>query len=246
MAGLQESEGEEAASSRVVLAQDMGRGNMASRQSRVLLQEVRVFRLPFLQSACQLRQGQRYDQSCQEVKFMTALPQIGPRLELEIVKVEDGMCSGTVLYHSHVKKSPAEAAAQEKAIKARDDLRKQRRNQQVRPDTFRLRRWFASNVVNDCFDRASVVVCNPRRLTRTQEANVKRKANLKRKKEAADSAEGGGGVKKRKKEWWDQEPHGRQQYEEDDDAEYYRQEVGHTAPLSAPGANAILGGARVE
>lgn len=36
----QESEGEEAAEAKVDLAQDMGRGNLASRQSRVRLQEV--------------------------------------------------------------------------------------------------------------------------------------------------------------------------------------------------------------
>ncbi len=38
---LQESEGEEAMEAKVDLAQDMGRGNLASRQSRVRLQEVR-------------------------------------------------------------------------------------------------------------------------------------------------------------------------------------------------------------
>ena len=37
----QESEGEEAGESRVTLAQDLGRGNLAARQSRVQLQEVR-------------------------------------------------------------------------------------------------------------------------------------------------------------------------------------------------------------
>ena len=47
----QESEGEEAAEARVALPQDMGRGNLAARQSRVRLQE------------------------------------IGPRMELEVVKV---------------------------------------------------------------------------------------------------------------------------------------------------------------
>ena len=36
----QESEGEEAGESRVTLAQDLGRGNLAARQSRVHLQEV--------------------------------------------------------------------------------------------------------------------------------------------------------------------------------------------------------------
>ena len=41
---MQESEGEDAAEGRVTLAQDMGRGNLASRQSRIRLQEVRFFR----------------------------------------------------------------------------------------------------------------------------------------------------------------------------------------------------------
>ena len=36
---VQESEGEDAAESRVTLAEDVGRGNLASRQSRVKLQE---------------------------------------------------------------------------------------------------------------------------------------------------------------------------------------------------------------
>ena len=58
---LQESEGEEAAEARVALAQDMGRGNLASRQSRVRLQE------------------------------------IGPRMELQIVKVSTSM-----LFHRHL------------------------------------------------------------------------------------------------------------------------------------------------
>ena len=39
--GEQESEGEEAAEARVALPQDMGRGNLAQRNSRVRLQEVR-------------------------------------------------------------------------------------------------------------------------------------------------------------------------------------------------------------
>lgn len=30
--------------------------------------------------------------------------QIGPRMELEVVKVEEGMCSGRVLYHSYVQR----------------------------------------------------------------------------------------------------------------------------------------------
>ncbi|EIE18463.1 Brix-domain-containing protein, partial [Coccomyxa subellipsoidea C-169] len=90
-----ESEGEEAAEARVELAQDMGRGNMASRQSRVRLQE------------------------------------IGPRMELEVVKVEEGMCTGRVLYHSYVHRSAAEAAVQQQEIDEREKLRADRRRQQV-------------------------------------------------------------------------------------------------------------------
>ena len=53
----QESEGEDAEASRVTLAQDLGRGNVASRQSRVRLHE------------------------------------IGPRMELEVIKVRRGRSS---------------------------------------------------------------------------------------------------------------------------------------------------------
>jgi len=42
LARAQESEGEEAAEQRVTLAEDLGRGNLAARQSRVRLQEVRA------------------------------------------------------------------------------------------------------------------------------------------------------------------------------------------------------------
>eukprot|EP00798_Chlamydomonas_sp_ICE-L_P030067 gene30067-35036_t len=91
---LQESEGEEAEASRVTLAQDMGKGNVAARQSRVRLYE------------------------------------IGPRMELEIVKVEEGMCDGKVLYHAHVKRSATEIKAQQAQKDERERLRGERRQDQ--------------------------------------------------------------------------------------------------------------------
>ena len=36
------------------------------------------------------------------------LQEIGPRMELELVKVEEGMCEGRVLYHAYVKKTEEE------------------------------------------------------------------------------------------------------------------------------------------
>jgi hypothetical protein len=57
--------------------------------------------------------------------------QIGPRMELEIVKVEEGLCSGRVLYHSIIHKSPEEANVQQQEIDERERLRAERRRQQV-------------------------------------------------------------------------------------------------------------------
>jgi ribosome biogenesis protein SSF1/2 len=38
------------------------------------------------------------------------LTELGPRLELELLKIEEGVCEGNVIYHKHVVKTPAEAA----------------------------------------------------------------------------------------------------------------------------------------
>jgi hypothetical protein len=59
--------------------------------------------------------------------------QIGPRMELEIVKAEEGMCTGEVLYHQHINKSKAEVAEKSKEIQDREELREKRRRQQARP-----------------------------------------------------------------------------------------------------------------
>ena len=48
-----------------------------------------------------------------------------------MVKVEEGMCSGRVLYHSFIRRSAAESEAQQKEIDERERLRSERRRQQV-------------------------------------------------------------------------------------------------------------------
>eukprot|EP00775_Hariotina_reticulata_P013842 gene13842-13963_t len=58
------------------------------------------------------------------------LHEVGPRLELEIVKVEEGLCAGAVLYHAHVTKTKAQASAQQAVKDEADRLRAQRRRQQ--------------------------------------------------------------------------------------------------------------------
>ncbi|GIL97172.1 hypothetical protein Vretimale_2907, partial [Volvox reticuliferus] len=89
-----ESEGEDAEASRVTLAQNMGRGNVAARQSRVRLHE------------------------------------LGPRLDLELVKIEEGMCDGAVLFHAHVSKTREEAAELASRQEQRQALKEQRKKQQ--------------------------------------------------------------------------------------------------------------------
>lgn len=37
------------------------------------------------------------------------LSEIGPRMELEVIKEEDGLCAGAVLFHAFVEKSEQEA-----------------------------------------------------------------------------------------------------------------------------------------
>lgn len=58
--------------------------------------------------------------------------QVGPRLELEIVKVEEGLCDGRVLFHKYQQRSKAEADAQQQEWDEREALRAERRQQQVR------------------------------------------------------------------------------------------------------------------
>ncbi|WIA33942.1 hypothetical protein OEZ86_007038 [Tetradesmus obliquus] len=58
------------------------------------------------------------------------LHEVGPRLELEIIKVEEGLCGGAVLYHAHVARSKAQVSAQQAAKDEAAKLKAQRRRQQ--------------------------------------------------------------------------------------------------------------------
>lgn len=62
------------------------------------------------------------------------LDEVGPRLELRLVKVTEGIPGkeGQVMYHEFVRKSKKEVAEQKVAIAARNKLRQQRREEQER------------------------------------------------------------------------------------------------------------------
>lgn len=59
------------------------------------------------------------------------MEQVGPRLELEIVKVEEGLCDGRVLFHKYQQRSATEKALQQAEWDEKAALRDQRRRQQV-------------------------------------------------------------------------------------------------------------------
>ncbi|UJR13682.1 hypothetical protein I4U23_000694 [Adineta vaga] len=58
------------------------------------------------------------------------LTEIGPRMTLELVKIEDGLCDGEVLYHTHVSKTPEEVAELRQRTIEKKRLKEQRKREQ--------------------------------------------------------------------------------------------------------------------
>ena len=48
------------------------------------------------------------------------LTEIGPRMTLQLIKIEEGVGSGEILYHEYIKKSPEE-------VRAAEEMRKQKK-----------------------------------------------------------------------------------------------------------------------
>lgn len=58
------------------------------------------------------------------------LHEVGPRMSLQLVKVEEGLCSGAVMFHEYVKKTPEEIAQLRALVEKKEELRKQRKAEQ--------------------------------------------------------------------------------------------------------------------
>ena len=130
------------------------------------------------------------------------LQEIGPRLDLRLRKVEDGLCEGEVLFHDTVTKSAEEAEATRRRVGDRKLLRTQRRLEQE------------ANVRRKQRERE-----DQERARREQRATDARRKGLGNKvknmellRESKRDAAGAGA--------------GARGDGDDDDAEYYRQEVG--------------------
>jgi len=63
-------------------------------------------------------------------KSALKLVELGPRMRMKLMKVERGLASGDIMYHSVVKKTPEEAKKQKTKITERDTLKRQRREEQ--------------------------------------------------------------------------------------------------------------------
>ncbi|KAL5104351.1 hypothetical protein TcWFU_009013 [Taenia crassiceps] len=63
-------------------------------------------------------------------KACVRLTEIGPRLTLQLIKIEEGVNSGAVLYHSWQKRTPQEIAKQEAEVRAKEVAKAQRREEQ--------------------------------------------------------------------------------------------------------------------
>ena len=58
------------------------------------------------------------------------LHELGPRLQLRLTKVEEGLCGGRVMWHEYIHKSAEEVASMEKAHEARRQEKERRRAEQ--------------------------------------------------------------------------------------------------------------------
>lgn len=63
-------------------------------------------------------------------KSSIKLYELGPRICLELIKVENGILSGEVLFHSHIKKTTEEIEEQKKQIDLRNRLKQNRKLEQ--------------------------------------------------------------------------------------------------------------------
>jgi ribosome biogenesis protein SSF1/2 len=58
------------------------------------------------------------------------LHELGPRLRLKLVKIEEGLCRGNVVFHAFVKKSKKEIKTQMDSLKNKRDLKAERKKVQ--------------------------------------------------------------------------------------------------------------------
>lgn len=67
----------------------------------------------------------------EDCKSSVKLHEIGPRLTMQLIKIEEGLLTGEVLYHDHVVKTEDEKETLRKLIEKKRKLKEQRKKQQT-------------------------------------------------------------------------------------------------------------------
>jgi len=71
------------------------------------------------------------DQENNTTQKVIRLVELGPRMDLLLIKIEEKLCSGIVWYHRYVKKTPEELEKQQKIVEQRRILKEKRRKEQL-------------------------------------------------------------------------------------------------------------------
>jgi hypothetical protein len=58
------------------------------------------------------------------------LYELGPRMKLKLIKIEEGLCRGNVVFHSLINKSKAEIKKQLDSLKSKRELKEKRKREQ--------------------------------------------------------------------------------------------------------------------
>lgn len=83
------------------------------------------------QSHVVLAQTLKSKGNLEDCKSSVKLHEIGPRLTMQLIKIEDGLLTGEVLYHDHVVKTEDEKETLRKLIEKKRKLKEQRKKQQT-------------------------------------------------------------------------------------------------------------------
>ncbi|KAM8703458.1 hypothetical protein ACLKA7_008133 [Drosophila subpalustris] len=83
------------------------------------------------QSHVVLAQTLKSKGNLEDCKSSVKLHEIGPRLTMQLIKIEEGLLTGEVLYHDHVVKTEDEKETLRKLIEKKRKLKEQRKKQQT-------------------------------------------------------------------------------------------------------------------
>ena len=68
-----------------------------------------------------------YQDKKKDTKVAIRLHELGPRLKMRLIKIEEGLCRGNVVFHALKRKTPAEIRKQLDSMKSKRELKEKRK-----------------------------------------------------------------------------------------------------------------------